>query len=150
MQSSLKPPALACKIFASLEAIAAAWFLIGLDIYQLHATEPPRDARDWGTPAYYHRIYFSIAIESLLAILVLVPNRWLTFSRLVFAPSLVIALLPVCFSLFLLSTTLSCIVSEPFMAASGWVIMILLSAPWPLSLIFSRMRFRRGETFTYA
>jgi hypothetical protein len=150
MQSSLKPPAVACKILASIEAIGAAWFLIGLYVYELRATEPPRDALDWGTPGYYHRIYFSIAIVSLLAILALMPNRWLTFSRFFFIPSLIIALLPFCFSLFLISTTLFCIMSEPFGTAVDWVIMILLSAPWPLSLIFSRMRFRRGAVFTYA
>jgi hypothetical protein len=31
-----------------------------------------------------------------------------------------------------------------------YVGMILLTAPWPISLILSRMRFRRGEAFTYA
>jgi hypothetical protein len=150
MQSSLKPPAVVCKIVASIEAMAAAWALIGMDIYELHATEPPRDAQDWGTPAYYHRLYSSIAIVSLLAILVLIPNRWLTSSRLVFVPSLIIALLPLSFSLFLIFTTLDCFVIEPFETTIDSAIMILLSVPWPLSLIFSRMRFQRGTEFTYA
>jgi len=150
MQSSLRPLAIVCKIFASIEAIAAAWFMVGLDIYMLRATSPPRDATDWGTPAYDHRLYSSIAIESLLAIFVLIPNRWLTFSRLVFAPSLIVALLPLCFSLFSIVADFDILFDEPFDTAIDWVIMILLSVPWPLSLIFSRMRFRRGAAFVYA
>jgi hypothetical protein len=150
MQSNLKPPAIACKILASIEAVAAAWFLIGLDIYMLHATSPPRDATDWGTPGYYHRLYFSISIVSLLALLVVVPNRWLVFSRVVFGPSLIVALLPFCFSLLFISEDFSLILSDFFGTFVWWAIAIFLSAPWPLSLIFSRMRFRRGEIFTYA
>ena len=150
MESSLKPPAIVCKVLASIEAIGAAWFLIGLDIYLLHATSPPRDAQDWGTPAYYHRLYFNIAIVSLAAVLVLMPNRWLVFSRVVYSPSLIVALLPLGLSLLFISEDFSLIFSDFFGTFFWWVVMILLSAPWPLSLIFSRMRFRRGAVFTYA
>jgi hypothetical protein len=147
MQSSLKPPAVACKVLASIEAIAVAWFMIGLDVNLLLATTPSRDAPDdWGTPAYDHRLYVSIAITSLIAVLVVVPNRWLVFSRAVFGPSLIVALLPLCFSLFLICS----LFRELFETAMFGAIMILLSAPWPLSLIISRMRLRRGEIFTYA
>ena len=150
MQLSLKPPAIACKLFASVEAIGVAWFMIRSDIDMLRATTSPRDAEDWGTPAYYHRLYSSIAIVSLLAILVVIPNRWLVFSRTVFGPSLIIALLPLCLSLFLICSEFHVFSEKFFETLEGSVIMILLSAPWPLSLILSRVRLRRGETFTYA
>ena len=151
MQSSLKPPAVACKVLASIEAIAVAWFMIGLDVNLLLATTPNRDAPDdWGTPAYDHRLYVSIAITSLIAVLVVVPNRWLVFSRAVFGPSLIVALLPLCFSLFLICSEFHILSYQLFETAMGGAIMILLSAPWPLSLIISRMRLRRGEIFTYA
>lgn len=150
MQSSLKPPAIACKIFASIEAIAVAWFMIGLDIYMLRAASPPRDATDWGTPAYYHRLYFSIIIVSLLAVLVVIPNRWLVFSRIVFGPSLIVSLLPLCVSLFLIVVEFDILFDQFFETLEFWAITIFLSAPWPLSLILSRVRFRRGEIFSYA
>jgi len=149
-QSGLKPLAVICKVFASIEAIAVAWFMIGLDVYMLRATEPPRDIQNWGTPAYYHRLYFSIAITSLLAILVIIPNRWLVFSRVVFVPLIIIALLPLCFSLFLIFSDFDLISHEFLETLEWWMISIFFSVPWPLSLIFSRMRFRRGGIFMYA
>ena len=150
MQSSLKLLAVACKVFASVEAIAVAWFMVGLDICELQAATPSRDVEDWGTPAYYHWLYASIAIVSLLAILAVVPNRWLVLSRAIFVPSVVVALLPLCFSLFLICGEFDIFSDQFAETLLVWTAMILLSAPWPLSLILSRMRFRKGEQFTYA
>lgn len=150
MQSSFRPFAVTCKIFASIEAIVVTWFWVGLDIYMLRATSPPRDAIDWGTPAYYHRLYTNIVIESLLTILVVIPNRWLVFSRITFIPSFVISLLPLGFSLFLICTEFDILFYQFLETLEFWAITILLSAPWPLSVILSRIRFRRGEVFVYA
>ena len=152
MQSNLQPLAITCKITASVQAMAAAWLLIGDDIYMLRATSPPRDVMDWGTPAFYHRLYVHIAVESLLVILVLIPNRWLVFSRITFMLSLAISLLPLGVILLLTCSDFDTPFNQArFLATLGFAAyMIILSAPWPLSVILSRTRFRRGAIFTYA
>ena len=153
MQSRLEPLAIVCKTFATIEAVGAACIIIGLDIFDMiniveNLPPPSRAPLDWGTPAYCHRMYLSIAIVLLIAIFVVIPNRWLVSSRKVFVPSLIIALLPFCLSMLMLTDeSVSGILVAPLYQYVG---MILLTAPWPISLILSRMRFRRGEAFTYA
>ena len=149
MQSSLKPPAVACKLFASIEAIAVAWFMIGYCYYDLHSATPPRDAPlDWGTPAYRYRMYLRIAAVAAVALLVAIPNRWLVFSRLLFSIALIVSLSPFLFALVLIIETLS--PGGDFMGAYLLFFMLLLSALWPVSLCLSFWRVRKGERFLYA
>jgi len=80
-----------------------------------------------------------------LAVLSVIPNHWLVFSRISFAAFLLLALLPF----------------DPFFHVSSYrgldvasvtamVIVVFFVAPLPLSLALSRVRLKRGDKFTYA
>ena len=121
---SLKLLALTCKILAIFVSVIVPMIL------------PPR----WGVNP--------IADIQLLglAVLSLVPNRWLVFSRTSFVISLVLTMFPfhVYFSVSVFRGV------DIGLIAAGLMMSLFLFAPLPLSLIFSRMRFRREERFTYA
>jgi hypothetical protein len=144
----VKPLSVGCKIFASIQAIASAWFLIGSWYVEMHSATPPRDAPlDWGTPAYHHRTYLSMAVVAAVALLVVIPNRWLVSSRILFGILLLVSLLPLLFVLLLIVGDLS---SVDFMTAYFVPFILLFSALWPLSLCLSFWRHRKGERFFYA
>jgi hypothetical protein len=82
----------------------------------------------------------------LLAVLSLVPNRWLVCSRVSFIVFLLVTLFPF-HVLFPVSVFTG--VDAGSMAVSMFMV-VCLFAPLPLSLIFSRTRFQRGEKFVYA
>ncbi len=148
MQSRVKPLAVGCKIFATLQGLASAWFLIGSWYADMHSATPPRDAPlDWGTPAYYHRTYLSMVVVVLVALLVVIPNRWLVCSRVLFSIVLIVSVLPLLFVLLLLVGDLS---SVDFMTAYFIPFILLFSALWPISLCLSFWRHRKGEKFLYA
>ena len=115
----------------------------------MHSATPPRDApHDWGTPAYYHRTYLCIIAVTVVALLVVTPNRWLVSSRISFSIVLIIALCPLSVGLLFFISELS--PGQDFMAAYFLCFMLLLIALWPMSLCLSFWRCRKGETFFYA
>jgi len=148
MPSRVKPLAVGCKIFASVEGLASAWFLIGSWYFDMHSATPPRDAPlDWGTPAYYHRTYLWIAVVGIVALLVTIPNRWLVSSRLLFGIVLIVSLLPLLLVWFFMVQDL---LSVDFMTAYFLPFIVLLSGLWPASLCLSLWRHRKGQRFLYA
>src|SRR6266403_2668655 len=120
---SLKSSAWACKIIAIFESV-------GMPLI-LH----PR----WGV----NRIADVQLIG--LAVLSLIPNRWLVFSRASFVLFLLLTLFP--YNVFFHTS-----VFRDFDRGSliAMIIGVLFFAPLPLSLVLSRMRFLRGDKFTYA
>jgi hypothetical protein len=82
----------------------------------------------------------------VLAILSLIPNRWLVFSGPSFFIFLLLALFP-----FRVFFSLSALRGADIATIAGELLFaFLIFAPLPLSLIFSRMRLRRGDKFVYA
>lgn len=151
MQSRLKHLAMGCKICASVEWLVICWFITSMLVHELRATTPPREApHDWGTAAYYHRIHRSILGVSIVGLLAVIPNRWLVFSRIVFCIVLIISLLPLCFSLFVISQDFDLAVSDFPNSAIVWGGMMLSNVLWPLSLSLSFWRYRKGEKILYA
>ena len=150
MQKFLKSLALSCKCLAAIIWLGEALLKIYWDIREMHMSSPPRDApSDWGTTAYFHRTYLEILVLSVIALLSVVPNRWLVFSPIVFGISVVIALFPFCFVVIEnLSQPFNTIgvVFSPFNLVS----MIFIFGPLPLSLTLSFWRQRSGESVTYA
>jgi hypothetical protein len=80
-----------------------------------------------------------------LAVLSLTPNRWLVFSRIPFVIFLLLTLYP--FSIFF---HISAYRDFDLQSAAAMILCVLLIGPLPLSLVLSRMRFQRGDKFTYA
>jgi hypothetical protein len=80
-----------------------------------------------------------------MAVLSLVPNRWLVSSRI----SFVIVLLPSLFP-FRVFFDISSYRGLDLPTVITMFIVLFFSAPLPLSLVLSRIRFQRGDRFTYA
>jgi hypothetical protein len=80
-----------------------------------------------------------------LAVLSLIPNRWLVFSRISFVIFLLLTLFP--FRIFLESSAYR---NFDMQSVAGMIFAVLFFAPLPLSLVLSQMRLRRGTKFTYA
>lgn len=149
MQSRVGPLAVGCKIFATVEALLMAWFLIGSWYLDMHSATPPRDAPlDWGTPAYYHRTYLWIIAVAVVALLVIIPNRWLVSSRISFGIVVIIAVFPLSVGLLFVISELS--PSQDFLGAYFLFLMLPLLGLWPVSLCLSFWRHRKGERFLYA
>lgn len=129
-----------CKIAAIVFWLVVAWVTISLDISSLHTPSHWREGDDWGTPEFHHRIYREIAEVTMLAVLALLPNRWLVFSPVTFVISLLVSLTP----LYSISGALT-EWSDLF-----WLmpIMLLLSL-LPVSLILSFLRQRKVEKIGY-
>jgi glucan phosphoethanolaminetransferase (alkaline phosphatase superfamily) len=152
MQQFLKPLAFGCKILAAMIWLGAAWFKIGYDIVVMHSSSPPREGptRGWGTPAYYHWFYLEMFVFLVVALLAVVPNRWLVFSRIAFSISLIVALFPFCVVLIHDWT------SDPFMSLSNYLdpgalaFAAFIFGPLPLALTLSFWRQQKGEKVTYA
>jgi hypothetical protein len=139
MRTFLKTFTWLCKIAAIVFCLYAALAGIELDIADLHGNgghwrDPAPD--DWGTPAFKLRTYLEIAELITLAVLAILPNRWLVFSRTVFAVSLLIALIP--FYQFGRPTEWQSLIFD-----------LLFLAPLPLSIILSFARYRKGENIGY-
>jgi hypothetical protein len=81
-----------------------------------------------------------------LAILALIPNRWLVFSSASYFLFLLLALFPFRV-LFSLSAYRG---GDIGFIAFGLLIWLVIFAPLPLSLLFSRIRLRRGDKFVFA
>jgi hypothetical protein len=79
-----------------------------------------------------------------LAALSLIPNRWLVSSRIVFVLFLLLTLFP--FRVFFYAFK----DADLGLVTAGIFVATFLFVPLPLSLILSRMRFQRGQKFTYA
>jgi hypothetical protein len=127
-----------CKIAAIVIWLVAARAAISLDIYTLHGGTSEYRGLDTSFPDNASVIK-DIAEWALLALLAILPNRWLVVSLVVFAISLMIALIPSCLIL-------------------GWdtdnwmgdlFILLPIYAPLPLSLVLSFLRFRKGENVRY-
>jgi hypothetical protein len=81
-----------------------------------------------------------------LAVLSLIPNRRLVFSRISFVTFLLLTLFP--FRTFLHISAYQDV--DLALLIAGIFIGFLLFVPLPLSLVLSRMRFQRGDKFIYA
>lgn len=120
---SLKSLAWACKVLAVIGSVVVPLIL------------HPR----WGV----NRIADVQLIGS--AVLSLIPNRWLVFSRISFLISLLLSLFP-----FRDYFDISAYRDLDLGSVTAMIIGVLFFAPLPLSLVLSRMRFQRGDEFTYA
>lgn len=139
----LKAFAWLCKLTAIVFWLCVARVKVGLDITNLRATSPPmyRDApEDWGTPAFYHRTYLEIATLLALAVLSVLPNRWLVFSPMAFSISLLIALIPFYSIITSIAAPSDLLWMTPLMS---------LFAMLPASLVLSFWRHRKGEKVNY-
>ena len=138
----MKALAIVCKILAAIIWIGIAWFKISLDIMILHLSSPPRESPT--------QIYLEIFVLSVIALLAVVPNRWLVFSRIAFGISLVIALFPLGVNL------IHDWRSDPFMAMRNYldpealVFLAFIFCPLPFALSLSFWRRRKGEKVAYA
>ena len=143
MRALLKIFAWLCKIAAIAFWLCVAWVKVGLDVSNLRATSQPmyRDApEDWGTPAFYHRTHLEIATLLALATLAVIPNRWLVFSPVAFAVSLLIVLIPFYSIITSIAAPSDLLWMTPLMS---------LCATLPLSLILSFWRRQKGEKINY-
>ena len=122
---SLKSLAWACKVLAIVGSVV-------VPLWILH----PR----WGV----NRIA-DVQIVGL-AVLLLIPNRWLVFSRISFVAFLLLTLFP--FRDFFRISTFSNL--DLGSAIGGTIVLSFFFVPLPLSLVLSRMRLLRGDKFTYA
>jgi hypothetical protein len=122
---SLKLPALASKILAiTVSVVVPLWIF------------RPR----WGVS-----MIADVQIVGL-AVLALIPNRWLVFSRISFVVFLLLTLFP--FRGFFRVAPYRGV--DPGLVAMGTLVASLFYVPLPLSLVLSRIRFRRGDKFTFA
>lgn len=80
----------------------------------------------------------------LLALLSLLPNRWLVFSQARFGTFLILQLLPVRILFYGFRGV------EPKETLGLILLFAFLFLPLPISVALSRIRFRRGQRFTYA
>ena len=122
---SLKSFAWACKVLAIVGSVV-------VPLWILH----PR----WGV----NRIADLQTIG--LAVLSLIPNRWLAFSRTSFVTFLPLMLFP--FRDFFRISTFSDL--DLGSVLGGTIVLSFFFVPLPLSLVLSRVRFLRGDKFTYA
>jgi hypothetical protein len=122
---SLKSLALACKILGIVVSVV-------IPVLIFH----PR----WGVS-----LIADVQIVGL-AVLALIPNRWLVFSRISFAISLLLTLFP--FHDLLRASVYRGV--GPGIAGVGILVATLLYAPLPLSLVLSRMRLQKGDRFAFA
>jgi hypothetical protein len=121
---SLKSLALACKLLAIfISVVVPLWIL------------RPR----WGVNRMADVQLVGLAVLSLI------PNRWLVLSRMSFVIFLLLTLYP--FGFFFHISTYTHLDLGSVIAM---IIDICFFAPLPLSLVLSRMRFQRGDKFTYA
>lgn len=121
---SLKSLAWACKVLALvINVLLRVWIL------------PPR----WGADPKADVQIIGFAILSLL------PNRWLVFSRIPFLLFLLLAMSP--FRIFL---SISALRNLDVASVIAMFISVFFLAPLPLSIVLSRVRYSRGDKFTYA
>jgi hypothetical protein len=80
-----------------------------------------------------------------LAVLSLIPNCWLVFSRISFVIFLLLASFP--FRIYFDAAAYS---NLDLASVTAMIMGVLFFAPLPLSLVLSRMRFQRGDKFIYA
>src|SRR5882757_3086903 len=114
---SLKSIAWACKVLAVADSVVA----------------PPILHPHWGV----NRIADVQLIG--LAVLSLIPNRWLVFSRVSFVIFLLLTLFP-----FRVFFHISAFGDFDLESVIAMIISVFFFAPLPLSLVLSRMRFQRG------
>jgi hypothetical protein len=81
-----------------------------------------------------------------LAVLSLIPNRWLVSSRITFVIFLLLTLFP--FHVFFHVAAFKGV--DLGLALPGIFMAVFLFVPLPLSLILSRVRYQRGDRFGYA
>jgi hypothetical protein len=91
----------------------------------------------------HNRIF--LVQNTIQAFLSIIPNRWLVFSRSSFSFFLILTLLPL--DIFLPADFMHV---DIFTLMAGLLVAVVMFAPLPLSLIFSRIRFCRGEKLMYA
>ena len=120
---SLKTLALACKALAIVVSVVV----------------PMLFGHRWGT----NRIA-DIQLVGL-AVLSLIPNLWLVFSRITFVLFLLLTLFPL--RVFFHASAFK---GVDLGLVAGIFAAIFLFVPLPLSLVLSRIRFQRGDRFTYA
>jgi len=82
----------------------------------------------------------------VLAVLSVIPNRWLVFSRIFFTTFLLLTLFP--FRVFFHISAYKDVDLASLIA--GIFVGLFVFASLPLSLVLSRIRLRRGDKFTFA
>jgi hypothetical protein len=120
MNKNLTASAWACKLLSIAVSVVLPW-MIG------------------------HHGVFTYPQTAVLAALALIPNRWLVFSRISFVIFVLITLFPF-FDILLHSTYKDADVLADLPAI---FVVVCLFGPLPLSLVFSRLRYNRGEKFMY-
>jgi hypothetical protein len=133
--------AIAFKIIAAIEAIGFISSLISEIILEMRSQ------------LHSHVFIMPIFVMFFLALLVVVPNRWIVRSPILYQICFFIGWL--LFVLILLRVCAGIILSDfagrfgidNFLMMGG---IMLLFLPWPLSLVLSRIRFKKGESFWYA
>ena len=136
MRKLLKILAGLCKVTAVAFWLFAAWVGIDLDASILRG-----GYSSYRDPAPDNlTLILEIAGLTALALLALLPNRWLVFRPWLFVPSLLIALIPFCK-----------ILDSPIERSDLlWMMSLMfLFAMLPLSLILSFWRQRKGEGVGY-
>lgn len=81
-----------------------------------------------------------------LALLSMIPNRWVVGTRFLLGPALLLSLLP--FRVFIRASAFRGL-DLPSLIGAG-IIVPLVFVPLPLSFVLSRMRFLRKDTFVFA
>jgi hypothetical protein len=81
-----------------------------------------------------------------LAILSLIPNRWVAGTRFLFGTALLLSLLPV--RVFLHTSVFKDL--DLASAIGAGIVVPLVFVPLPLSFVLSRMRFLRKDRFVFA
>jgi hypothetical protein len=151
MKKSLKTAAFVSKILAVIVWLGMALLTIGVDISEMYAPRPPREAPpDWGTPAYFHRTYLDMALVLVVAVLSIIPNRRLVLSPRAFSLSLLVALLPLCVALIHTFSDPPNIYGRDSFDLVVWAFVIVLFGSLPLSLTLSFWRNRKEQEVTYA
>jgi hypothetical protein len=104
----------------------------------------------WLAGMYRHYNTFFFVQNSIQSLLAIIPNRCLVFSRLSFCVFLTLALLPLDWFLFYPPTFTGTDINDIPLIVVVVFVWLFLFTSLPLSLILSRIRFRRGEKFIYA
>jgi hypothetical protein len=150
MQSILKPLAFVCKIIAVFIWLSGVWS----EVLGLYA---PRDGLGHLASASLLSLYAEICGILVVALVAVIPNRWLVSSPYVFTASLVIAVVPMFFAIYhwVADITFIRAFSHPilmafFSLAFMIIDMVIVYIPLPLSLIASFWRGRMGQQVTYA
>jgi hypothetical protein len=138
--------AIAFKIIAIIEAIGAVLSLASEIILEMHPIAPMHSLTPLLTLTL--PVFFVVLV---VALWVVISNLWIVRSPILFQICLVIASMPFILGLLsILSSLIDSISPRNFEMFFERTAILMLLLPWPLSLVLSRIRFKRGEAFKFA